>query len=48
MRAKVYSGENKMGATHIVSGSHFYCVVVETHGEYIGEHCMFCMVFCSF
>lgn len=48
MRAKVYSGENKMDAMHTVSGSDFYCVVVETHGEYIGEHCMICKVFCSF
>lgn len=48
MRAKVYRGENKMGAMHTVLGLDFYCVVVETHGEYIGEHCMICMVFCSF
>lgn len=35
MRAKVNSGENKMDAMHTVSGSDFYCVVVETHGDYI-------------
>lgn len=25
---------------YTLSGSYLYCRVVDTHGEYIGEHCM--------